>query len=138
MNDENESFVMQTTFIIGVEGPVDIDIAAYDAYKAIEESMNNGTYTEEISDVEFLEFLSPLPLIEPPSSEKKSPNSLDNSDFQSDGNVTVGLAVGASVMGGFFILLMVMCKKHQLSRQDRHTHLEDTTPYIPPEDLTVT
>lgn len=136
---ENECFVMQTTFIIGVEGPVNTDVAAYEVYKAIQESMTNGTYTEAVPDVVFLEFLSPLPLIEPPSSggEDNSPDSVDNSDFNRDVDVspwTIGFSV-ASVMGGFVSLLV--WARSRRSRQNRRARLDETTPWVNPESETV-
>ena len=132
---ENECFVMQTSFIIGVEGPVNTDVAAYEVYLAIQESMANGTYTEAIPDIVFLEFLSPLPLIAPPSGggENNSPDSVDNSDLKRDVDVspwTIGFAVG-SVMGGFVSVLV--WARSRRSRQNRMASLEETTPWVNPE-----
>lgn len=139
---DNECFVMQTTFIIGVRGPVDTDVAAYEAYKAIQEKMDNGTYAEAVEEVVFLEFLSPRPLLEPPSSgggSSNSPNGVDDSDVQRNVDVSpwaIGFSV-ASVMGGF-VSLMVWARSRR-SRQNRRARLEaeTTTPWVGPEGETV-
>ena len=140
MDRENECFILQTTFIIGVEGPVDTDIAAYEAYKAIQESMVNGTYTEAVPDVVFLEFLSPLPLIKPPRSGvgENSPDSVGNSDVQRDVDVNpwaISFSV-ASVMGGFVSLLLYA--RNRRSRQNRGARLDETTPWVSAESDAIT
>ena len=133
VDDGNECFVLQTTFIMGVEGPVDTDVAAYEAYKAIQERMDDGTYTEAVPDVVFLEFLSPLPLLEPPSGGgggSNSPDRVENPDVQPNVNVspwTIGFSV-ASVMGGFVSLLVFA--RSRRSRQNRRELLDETTPWV--------
>ena len=141
VDDGNECFVLQTTFIVGVEGPVDTDVAEYNVYKAIQEGMENGTYTDEVPEVAFLEFLSPQPLIQPPGSGGgASPDGVDDSDLQQqqprDVDVspwTIGFSV-ASVMGGFVSLLVYA--RSRRSHQDRPTVLEDATaaPWVNPEN----
>ena len=138
VDSENTCFVLQTTFIIGVEGAVDTDVAAYEGYKAIKENMDNGNYTETVPAVASVEFVSPLPLIEPPgiSDGDPSPDSVDNSEFQRDVDVnpwTIGFSV-ASVMGGFVSL--VVYARARRSRE-RGSLLEDTTPWVNPESENV-
>ena len=139
VDGRNECFVLQTTFIIGVEGAVDTDVAAYEAYKAIKESMDDGTYTETVPDVVFLEFLSPLPLLQPPGSSggRNLPDRVENPDFQRNVDVspwTIGFSV-ASVMGGFVSLLVYA--RSRRSRQNRREHLDETTPWVSPDGETV-
>lgn len=135
---ENECFVMQTTFIIGVEGPVNTDVAEYEVYKAIQENMANGTYTETVPEVVFLEFLSPLPLIPPPSGSSNNPVDANDGDLQQrDVDVspwTIGFSV-ASVMGGFVSLLV--WARSRRSRRNGLDRMEDTTPYVNPDTETV-
>ena len=133
----NECFVMQTTFIVGVEGPVDTDVAAYNVYKTIKEGMENGTYTEAVPEVVFLEFLSPDPLIEPPGNDggSNSPDAVDDPDLQQRGvdvsPWTIGFSV-ASVMGGFVSLLV--WARSRRTRQNRRAVLEETTAWANPEN----
>lgn len=138
MDLDNECFVMQTTFIIGVEGPVNTDVAAYEVYKAIQEGMSNGNFTKAVEEVVFLEFLSPQPLIRPPESGNASPpNGVDDGEFQRDVDVspwTIGFSV-ASVMGGFVSLLV--WARSRRSRQNSLDRMEDTTPWVNPETETV-
>lgn len=136
---ENECFVMQTTFIIGVEGPVNADVATYDVYKAIQENMENGNYTEAVPEVVFLEFLSPQPLIPPPDrgGGGNSPDAIDDNDLQRDVDVspwTIGFSV-ASVMGGFVSLLVWV--RSRRSRQSSLERMEETTPWVSPESEAV-
>ena len=129
---------MQTTFIIGVEGPVNTDVAAYEVYNAIQEGMANGNFTKAVEDVVFLEFLSPQPLIRPPESGSANPpNGVDDGEFQRDVDVspwTIGFSV-ASVMGGFVSLLVWV--RSRRSRQNSLDRMEDTTPWVNPETETV-
>eukprot|EP00535_Pseudo-nitzschia_heimii_P003256 CAMPEP_0197178832 /NCGR_PEP_ID=MMETSP1423-20130617/3985_1 /TAXON_ID=476441 /ORGANISM="Pseudo-nitzschia heimii, Strain UNC1101" /LENGTH=534 /DNA_ID=CAMNT_0042628645 /DNA_START=270 /DNA_END=1874 /DNA_ORIENTATION=+ len=134
VDDGNECFVLQTTFIVGVEGPVDTDVAAYEAYKAIEERMADGTYAKAVPDVVFLEFLSPLPLLQPPGGGggggANAVDGVEDPDFQRDVDVspwTIGFSV-ASVMGGFVSLLVYARAKR--SRQNRLGRLDETTPWV--------
>ncbi len=120
---------MQTTFIIGVEGEVDTDVAAYEVYKAIQENMENGFYVDAVPEVFFLEFLSPLPLIPPPGqTDDNTPDAIEGTT--PDGNVNVSpWAIGfsvASVMGGF-VSLLVWAR----SRRSRNNlSMDETTPTI--------
>ena len=137
LNFDNECFVMQTTFIIGVEGQVDTDVAAYEVYKAIQQNMEDGIYSEAVPDVVFLEFLSPQPLIPPPGrkSVDNTPDAIDGPPPQGDVDVspwTIGFSV-ASVMGGF-VSLLVWAR----SRRSRQNNLvEETTPWVNPDSETV-
>lgn len=137
----NECFVLQTTLIIGVEGPVETDAASYEAYKSIQESMEDGTYTDTIPDVVFLEFVSPLPLLEPSSTGgdggSDSPNRVENPDFQRNVDVspwTIGFSV-ASVMGGIVSLLVY--ERAKRNRQNRRLRLDETTPWVSQDGETV-
>lgn len=137
LNFDNECFVMQTTFIIGVEGQVDTDVAAYEVYKAIQQNMEDGIYSEAVPDVVFLEFLSPQPLIPPPGrkSVDNTPDAIDGPPPEGDVDVspwTIGFSV-ASVMGGF-VSLLVWAR----SRRSRQNNLvEETTPWVNPDSETV-
>lgn len=108
--DNNECYVMQTTVIIGVEGEVDTDVAAYDVYKEIKENMENGSYTDAVPEVVDLDFLSPQPIIPPPGvvdTDDNTPDAIEGTT-RSGANVSpwaIGFSV-ASVMGGFVSLLV--------------------------------
>jgi len=128
LNGTNECFVLQTTFIILVEGPVDTDVATYESYSAIKKAMDDGGYTQVVPTVVSLEFLSPLPLIPPGNT---SPSEQVDSDLQRTVDVspwTIGFSV-ASVMGGFVSLLV-----YARSRKRRRALLDETTPWVSPND----
>lgn len=126
---------MQTTFIIGVEGPVNTDVAAFEAYTAIRDNMDNNTYVGIVPDVVSLEFVAPLPLIKPSSGDgNNSPNGVEPADLQREASVspwTIGFSA-ASVMGGF-VSIMVYARARR-SRQRHHSRMEETTPWLNPEN----
>ena len=134
VEDASKCFVMQTTFIIGVEGTVNTDVATFQAYRAIRDDMVNGTYIGIVPNVVALEFVSPLPLIDPTGGDgNNSPDRVDQSDLQR-ANVspwTIGFSV-ASVMGGF-VSIMVYARSRR-SRHRRHSLLGETTPWMDPEN----
>ena len=60
--------ILETEIVFFVKGEVDQDLATFDSYKSIEESMTNDSYIGVVPTVVKLEYLSPLNLPEPPQS----------------------------------------------------------------------
>lgn len=117
-------FVMETEVIIFMDGPVSEDVAAYEAYSAIENSMANGSYIGSIPTVVKLEFLSPLPLpAAPPGADggngTVAPIVVETST--SSGTSVNPWTIGASVatmMGGVVsVLLWARSRRVRQSRQ---------------------
>jgi hypothetical protein len=136
INNETDCYVMETDFIIWVEGPVDSEIATFKAYTAILAAMLDDEYVETVPDLLVnVEYLSPFPIIVPPSltdDENTSPNNVEPSKVTRDASArpwTIGASV-ASLMGGF-VSIMVYVRSRR-SRQRRHLLAEETTPWVSP------
>ena len=116
---------MQTAFIIGMEGPVDPDIAVFKAYSAILANMNDDEYVVPVK------FVSPLPLLVPPGATPQNAAEKNVSQSPSVNPWTIGASV-ASIMGGF-VSLMVYAKSRQ-SRKRRQQLVEEAAPFVNSED----
>mmetsp|Transcript_22528 Transcript_22528/g.25128 ORF Transcript_22528/g.25128 Transcript_22528/m.25128 type:complete len:175 (-) Transcript_22528:45-569(-) len=132
INNATECYVMQTAFIIGVEGIVDRDVAAFKAYSAILADMIDNEYIETVTNLLNVEFVSPLPILVPNGAIENGASNAEESNVSRGVSVspwTIGASV-ASVMGGF-VSLMVYVRSRR-SRQRRQLLLDETTPWVSP------
>lgn len=138
INNGTDCYVMETNFIIWVEGPVESEIATYKAYIAIQDAMPDdevSPYVETVPDLVNVKYLSPSPLLEPPGftdDESTSPGNAGPSKLTRDASAsrwTIGASV-ASLMGGI-VSIMVFVRSRR-SRQRRHLLAEETTPWVSP------
>lgn len=109
LDDAKGCFIMETEVILFLNGPVNEDEAAFEAYRTIQENMSGGLYIERVPTILNLQFLSPVPLPLPPGNGGGASEPIPVST-QSEGSVnvspwTIGSSV-AVVMGGFVSLLV--------------------------------
>jgi hypothetical protein len=135
INNDTDCYVMETNFIIWVEGPVESEIATFKAYTAILAAMVENEYVETLPDLVNVKYLSPSPIIVPSGlkdDENKSPDNAEPSKLTRNASAsrwTIGASV-ASLMGGF-VSIMVYIRSRR-SRQRRHLLAEETTPWVSP------
>ncbi|KAG7348162.1 hypothetical protein IV203_016867 [Nitzschia inconspicua] len=130
MNAAEGCFVMETEAIVFIKGLVNEDVAAFEAYQAIQNAMFNGRIVGRVPTILRLQFLSPLPLPVPPGSGEGTSEPIPVSSNRSDSaNVnpwTIGASV-ASIMGGFVsILVWARARKFRQRRQQ----LMDETSWV--------
>ena len=108
-------------------------MAVYKSYKAVEVGMDNGAFAETIDGVLRLEYMAPLPLVEPIQ------NNLDVSEgkYKEPGNggrsrssTARPWAIGATVtmcVGGLIVLAVFLYGKRASEQQDKHFELDDAS-----------
>jgi hypothetical protein len=114
-------------------GPVDEDVAVFEAYKAIRDNMINDKYIGFIPTIVRLEYLSPLPLPVPPgagdddSDGQPIPVSSNRDGASNLSPWTIGASV-ASIMGGF-VSILVWARARRF-RQRRQQLMDETTSWV--------
>ena len=134
-NNDTDCYVMETSFVIWVEGSLDLEVATFKSYNATYTAMRDDVYVDTIPDLVNVKYLSPSPLIVPPGLKDDENISPINAEPKltrdaSASRWTIGASV-ASVMGGF-VSLMVYVRSRR-SRQRRQLLLDETTPWVSPE-----
>jgi hypothetical protein len=111
---------METEAIIFVKGPVNEDVAVFEAYSTIRDNMSNDRYIGIIPTIVRLEFLSPLPLPVPPGEGDDGngePIAVNSTRTNGASAWAIGASV-ASVMGGFVsILVWARARRFRQRRQ---------------------
>jgi hypothetical protein len=126
-------FIMETEAIIFFTGPVDEDVAVFEAYKAIQGNMINGRYIGIIPTIVRLEYLSPLPLPVPPgvgdddADGGSIPVSTNRTGSSNLSPWTIGASV-ASIMGGF-VSILVWARARRF-RQRRQQLMDETSSWV--------
>jgi len=121
-------FVMETEAVIFLSGPVDEDVAIFEAYRAIQESMRGDRYIGVVPTILRLEFLSPLPLPVPPGVDNDADGGATPVSSRGNESAASPWAIGASVasvMGGF-ISILVWARARRF-RQRRQQLMDDTS-----------
>jgi hypothetical protein len=120
MADAEGCFIMETEAVLFVKGPVNEDVAVFEAYQAIQNGMTNGLYIGRVPTILRLQFLSPLPLPIPlgqgEGTSEPFPVS-SNRDGSSVNPWSIGASV-ASIVGGFVsILVWKQARKYHRRRE---------------------
>jgi hypothetical protein len=127
LEDAQGCFVMETEAVLFVKGPVNEDMAIFEAYQAIQNGMINGSYIGRVPTVLRLQFLSPLPLPVPPGQGESSPEPIPVSSDRDGSNVnpwSIGASV-VSIMGACISILV--CARARKYRQHRHQLMDKTS-----------
>ena len=128
-----DCFIMETEAIMFFTGPIDEDIAAFEAYKAIQGKMLNDRFIGIIPTIVRLQYLSPFPIPVPPgvdgdgSDGEPIPVTTNRSGTSNLSPWTIGASV-ASIMGGF-VSILVWARARRF-RQRRQQLMDETSSWV--------
>ncbi len=108
---------METEVVLLVKGPVNDDVAAIEAYQALQNRMRNDHYIGLVPTILRLKYLSPLPLPVPPGTDgdTDSESIPVTAERASVSPWTIGASI-ACIMGGF-VSILLWARRY---RQRRH------------------
>ena len=134
VDSDNECYIMETAFIIGLEGPlIDTDVITYQAYNAIKTHMMDGSF--DVPHVVSCRFVSPDPLLPPPAGNEDSTANNSGSSNLEGSDTANPLAVGFSVFAVMSVVIvsLLMWKSRRSNQHHQLLFVEEITPWVTAE-----